>query len=275
MHPIATKIILRKSTKKRLKRYFKKFGTYIRKEIKEIARGYWLADDKEAYHKKIKTKYYHKEYNAKPENKERIKQRQKEYNAKPEVKERERQYNKEYNEDPENKERQRQRHKEYNAKPENKERIKQYNAKPENKERIKQYNADPENKERINHRHKERYATGLQFRLRYNVANSIRQALKKRGIQKTQSCMKYIDCTIKELQDHLEAQGYSNLNKPSIDHIIPQSLYDFTDPLEIKKCWNLRNLRALELTVNQSKNDTLDMDLINQHTINDLLPKPQ
>jgi hypothetical protein len=40
-----------------------------------------------------------------------------------------------------------------------------------------------------------------------------------------------------------------------------------------KKCWDLRNLRPLEIKENCSKQDKLDIELIKQYNIEDLLPK--
>jgi len=64
-----------------------------------------------------------------------------------------------------------------------------------------------------------------------------------------------------------------------IDHIIPQSVYQFVNLKtkkenldEIQKCWSLRNLRPLEKIENIKKGNKLDYDLINQYKITNLLP---
>ena len=84
---------------------------------------------------------------------DRLKEYQKEYNSRPENKERKREYNKDYNSRPENKERRREQQKEYRSRPEVRERdreyVKDYRSRPENKERRREYYSKPENKERI------------------------------------------------------------------------------------------------------------------------------
>ena len=81
-----------------------------------------------------------KEYNQRPEVKERAKEYRKEYEQRPEVKER----MKEYYRSPKYKERK----KEYEQRPEVKERRKEYYQRPEVKERMKEYYQSPKYKER-------------------------------------------------------------------------------------------------------------------------------
>lgn len=110
------------------------------------------------------------------------------------------------------------------------------------------------------------------FNLRKKLKNQIWRALKRQDLTKTKSCMEYVNYTIQELHNHLELQGYYLLEDPSIDHIIGQSLFDFTDESEIRKCWDLRNLRALDLNENIRKGSKLDVGLIKLYGIEDLLP---
>ena len=70
-----------------------------------------------------------------------------------------------------------------------------------------------------------------------------------------------------------ENQGATIKGKWQIDHIIPQTVYDWTDEEEIRKCWDLRNLRPLCAIENTSKKNNLDLDLIVKYQIEDLLPK--
>jgi len=110
------------------------------------------------------------------------------------------------------------------------------------------------------------------YRLRENLSSQIWRALNDQNLSKTKSCMEYVDYTAKQLYEHLELQGYSLIEAPHVDHIIPQSLYDFTDENEISKCWDLRNLRPLDASENMSKHNTLDMDLVRLYGIEDLMP---
>jgi len=104
----------------------------------------------------------------------------------------------------------------------------------------------------------------LAFRLRGIVSNSIGCALKRNGSSKNgSSIINHLPYSIEELKKHLEQQfeswmTWQNWGKYDpktwkeddintwtwqIDHIIPQSSFDFTNDEEIKKCWALSNLR--------------------------------
>ena len=170
--------------------------------------------------------------------------------------------------------------KEKNKDPLIREQYKQYNKQryAKNKEYViayqKQYNKEhPEigRKYSANYRQKNR--------LRVNLSTTLANSLKSQNCKKQGSCMKYFNFTIEQLKTHLESQYDENMNWDNyvpywhIDHIIPQSVYDFSDMAEIHKCWNLQNLRPLEASENISKGDTLDNKLIQNYEISCLLPK--
>ena len=92
---------------------------------------------------------YDKARNARPEIKERKKERARERYARPEVKEKK---------------------KEYDA---------EYYARPEVKERIKEYDAKPENKERRNQKRRERCQIDSCYKLRICISNAVGKGLKK------------------------------------------------------------------------------------------------
>jgi hypothetical protein len=113
------------------------------------------------------------------------------------------------------------------------------------------------------------------FRLRKDISRVIRRVLTKNGITKSKSTTKYISVSIQDLKEHLEKQfepwmTWSNQGTYNfktwkdddsstwtwqIDHIIPQSSFDFSDAEEIKKCWNLSNLRPYPAKLNVVEND--------------------
>lgn len=67
--------------------------------------------------------------------------------------------------------------------------------------------------------------------------------------------------TPSDLKVHLEAlfvpgMTWNNYGKAwHIDHIVPQSLFDMTNPVEIAKCWDLTNLMPLWKHLNLMKRD--------------------
>jgi glutamate synthase domain-containing protein 2 len=108
-------------------------------------------------HKRGCQREYSREYNQRPEVKERRREKDHEYLKRPEVKERQREYSREYRQRPEVKERQREREREYRQRPEVKERRREqnheYRQRTEFKERRREYNREyrqrPEVKDRL------------------------------------------------------------------------------------------------------------------------------
>ena len=175
----------------------------------------------------------------------------------------------------------------------NKEQIKQDSIEREytkkyreaNPEKVKSYNQKygkgyrANNKEKIRAKdrkyEKERRKNDPAYRLRKNVSRAINFYLSKAGLAKIASCMKYVSFSVKELIVHLENlfvpwmtwqnQGKYDVktwddNDPTtwtwqIDHIIPQSSFDFTNNEEIKKCWALSNLRPYSAKLNVIEGD--------------------
>lgn len=138
----------------------------------------------------------------------------------------------------------------------NRERISEY---------VKQYKATVQ---------KERLKNDEQFRIRQYLSSNLRQCLKRVEKVKKSSILKYIGCSMEDLQNHLNSTKQPEWGDDvHIDHIIPSSLFDHTNEEEIKKCWHWRNLRYLPSIYNKSKGNTLDLDLIRSYNIEDLLPE--
>ncbi len=124
-----------------------------------------------------------------------------------------------------------------------------------------------------------RYQIDIEFKIRSTITGSLSFQLKRQNNSKNgQSYRKYVPFTIQKLKKHLESQFNENTNWNNygtywwIDHIIPQSLYDFTSLKEIKKCWSLKNLRPLEKSENIRKNNKLDWKLIEEYNLLDIFP---
>ena len=158
----------------------------------------------------------------------------------------------------------------------------------DNKEEIKKQNKQSyiENREIISKRNQKyktkRKQNDHQFRLRCYISTSIYQQLKARNISKNKkSVMDLVPFdSIQILWAHIESlfshpdnltpdgkiwmtkenQGKYNPkiwndNDPTtwtwqLDHIIPQSTFDFRDSEQIKQCWSLSNLRPLSAKQN-------------------------
>ena len=65
---------------------------------------------------------------------------------------------------------------------------------------------------------------------------------------------------------HLEDQFDQNMTWDNygsywqVDHIIPQSVFDYKSEQHLKWCWSLENLRPLEAIENISKNDSIILE---------------
>lgn len=90
----------------------------------------------------------------------------------------------------------------------------------------------------------------------------IRKALREKC--KYKNTKDLIGCSIEQLKLHLEKQfseemTWDNYGKWHIDHIIPCSFFNLTDPIQQKMCFNFRNLQPLWATENISKNNKITL----------------
>ena len=161
---------------------------------------------------------------------------------------------------------QKQYHKEYFEK--NKEKIyaKQKEYKEKNKQKVAEYLKDyrQKNKERINIQVIRKYSNDIQFKLKVLLSNRVRKSLKNQNILKKTKTVKLIGCSWQEARDHLQSQfkegmTWENHGKYGwhIDHIIPCSSFDLTDPEQQKKCFHYTNIQPLWWHENLSKGNKI------------------
>jgi hypothetical protein len=133
-------------------------------------------------------------------------------------------------------------------------------------EQKKQYRKDNSDKIRLSHKEYERKRLQLDpsFRLRKNIAKTIRDAIKKySGLKAGVSILKYLPYTIDKLKAYLEKQFDDKMSWDNhgsywhIDHIIPQSKLPYSSMVEdnFKRCWALENLQPLEAIANIKKSN--------------------
>ena len=155
----------------------------------------------------------------------------------------------------------------------NKERIKEsvaeYNK--QNKRKRKQY---------IKQWAKNKRDNDKLYKLQTNMGALFRSNLQRRNVSKNRSVFEYTGLKYKEYFDYFLEQQSCELSiylskdrSLHIDHIIPCSLYDFTNLNDIKKCWNPKNLRIIDKYSNMKKFNILDLKLIKKHKIMHLLPE--
>lgn len=106
---------------------------------------------------------------------------------------------------------------------------------------------------------RKRRATDGVFRLKRSISKHLREILKSK---KSGSMEKWTGCTKVFLVDYITSlfetgMSWDNYGDWHIDHILPQSMFDFTDERQVKLCWNYRNLRPLWAAENVAKGDTI------------------
>lgn len=149
----------------------------------------------------------------------------------------------------------------------------------EHKDKLKQYRQEYRlaNKSKIrlyrNEYEKVKRKTDPDFKLRKDLSRIIRRSLKKIGLSKNKPFKKFLAYSVSRLKEHLEvrfepwmnwnnqgkydARTWNDLDSSTwtwhIDHIVPQSFFDFSKEEEIKKCWDLSNLRPYPSKLNVIK----------------------
>ena len=115
---------------------------------------------------------------------------------------------------------------------------------------------------------KERKAIDPSFKLIRNTRSAMAAAL--RGLTKSAHTEELVGCSIECLRHHLEAQlsdgmNWGNYGKNGwhVDHIIPLSYFDYSDPEQQKRAWHYTNLRPMWAFDNISKgNKIIEIQLV-------------
>ena len=195
-------------------------------------------------------------YNHKPE----VMQHRKEYRQRPEVKKRNKEYRTSHHAELLKRSRS----------PERKAYIKTYNQLPKMKAYFKKYNALPEvlehKRERVRVWESMRYQNDPQWLLSKRLRTELRYNFNYYlNMKKTKTASEYgIDweaCIKKLLPLPFPIEERNNWH---IDHIIPVSAFDLTNPEEIRKCFSPENLQWLPAHENIIKRNKI---LVNQNAI--------
>ena len=117
-------------------------------------------------------------------------------------------------------------------------------------------------------RDKERKIIDPNFKLKQNIRNAIRKAFKNNT--KSGHTVELLGCSIEYLRQHLENQFKEGMNWNNyslsgwhIDHIIPLSCFDMSNPEQQKRAWHYTNLRPLWAIDNiQKSNKIIEIQLV-------------
>ena len=121
-------------------------------------------------------------------------------------------------------------------------------------ERYRQANKDKINV-RCRERERNKLATDIDFRLLKNIRCRFFELAASKGTKNTRD---FLDYTLGELRYHIATRfergmSWDNWGEWHIDHIIPCTTFDHSDPEQVRECWALSNLQPLWAKDNLSK----------------------
>lgn len=117
----------------------------------------------------------------------------------------------------------------------------------------------------------ERCAADLDFKLRRVLSIRVGAAVRRQGTAKSAKTTDLIGCTVAELRAHLEGQFTAGMtwnnhgrgpDKWNIDHKIPCSSFDLTNPEQQRACFHFTNLQPLWQPDNMRKGAKLPLDFV-------------
>ena len=121
-------------------------------------------------------------------------------------------------------------------------------------------NLDRLRKENVE-KHRQRYRSNPNYRLRMNLARRILLALANQTTTKDETTLNLVGCPLDVLVDHLETQfdewmNWENMGDWHVDHVRPCASFDLSDPQQQSVCFNWRNLQPLDGDENYKKRDS-------------------
>jgi hypothetical protein len=187
------------------------------------------------------------------------------------------QYLKEYYSKEENKIKRREYTKKYKEKNKNSEKYKEMISLSNKKQREKNRDAlveysrkyNQEKKDILREKRKNKIKNNPELRIYENLRNRARIAIKRAWSDKAYKSIELLGCTPQEARQHLESlfkpgMTWDNYGKGDgyweIDHIIPISSFDLTDPEQQKKCFHYTNLQPLWWYDNLVKSNKMPLD---------------
>ena len=135
--------------------------------------------------------------------------------------------------------------------------------------KLKRKNYAKKNAHKRREYERKRYHTDSNYRLKKILRSRMAKVLK--GEKKSKKTLGYTGITFIQLRQWFEFQFDEHMNWENqgsywhIDHVIPCSSFDFTNELDIEKCFEWPNMRPLEGTENDIKSDKIIQSEIDAH----------
>lgn len=121
-----------------------------------------------------------------------------------------------------------------------------------------------ENRDWVNAYSRKRYSENLDHRIKHTLRNYIGTSLRRQRVKKTDKTMDILGCSIEDFKIYIESlfepgMTWENYGKNGweIDHIVPCSIFDFTNPDHRKRCFHFSNLQPLWFEENRRKGQIL------------------
>ena len=138
----------------------------------------------------------------------------------------------------------------------------------ENKEKIIAYKKSEKGKAKqsksLRAYYRRRIKKDPAFKLSRIMRNRLQTFLKRKGLNKSNKTMELVGCSKDFLREHLEKQfkpgmNWSNHNFRGwhVDHIVPLSKFDCSDPDQLKRACHYSNLQPLWAEENFKKHNSL------------------
>ncbi len=120
---------------------------------------------------------------------------------------------------------------------------------------------DQEKLDRVRAREMGRYNSNPNFHIKNNLRKRLNRFVTRE--QRVKGFETRSGCTVPQLRRWIESQfqegmTWESKGKWHIDHIVPCSLFDLTDPKQQKICFNWRNLQPMWGTANIAKGNNID-----------------
>lgn len=124
---------------------------------------------------------------------------------------------------------------------------------------------NPEKVKEINRKYSQKYHTDAGYRLTVLMRSRTNSALKKNVKSKT--LLQLLGCSIEHFKEHLERQftpgmSWKNQGEWHVDHIIPCSKFDLSNPEHQRACFHYTNMQPLWGKDNLKKSNHVDMPLL-------------
>jgi len=108
------------------------------------------------------------------------------------------------------------------------------------------------------------------FKVQCNLRNRFKEIMGKVKMGRTEHRNNLTGCSTRQLADHLEStfkRGMTWKNYGTrwhVDHILPCTSFDHTDPKQVAQCWHWTNLRALDAKKNMQRRNSVVRRSANQ-----------